>query len=92
MHGWVDSGTAQRRESRRWKGIQSPPRTNPHAGKAVIDATNPLSAWPKLEVLWDGGSAGELLQVRAGRELDLTPCFPHPRMRMPRALSQPTQS
>ncbi|KAI8473334.1 MAG: hypothetical protein J3K34DRAFT_411055 [Monoraphidium minutum] len=31
-------------------------------GKVVIDATNPLSAWPQLEVLWSGASAGEMLQ------------------------------
>lgn len=31
-------------------------------GKVVIDTTNPLSTWPKLEVLWNGASAGELLQ------------------------------
>jgi hypothetical protein len=38
------------------------------AGKVFIDATNPLSAWPKLEVPWDGRSGGELLQARfAGR-------------------------
>lgn len=34
-----------------------------HAGKVVIDATNPLSEWPKLEVLWDGSSGGEMLQA-----------------------------
>jgi hypothetical protein len=26
------------------------------AGKAVVDATNPLSPYPGLEVLWDGTS------------------------------------
>jgi len=44
-----------------------PPQTHdpsvPTAGKIVIDATNPLSSWPALEVLWDGRSAGELLQA-----------------------------
>lgn len=28
------------------------------AGKVVIDATNPLSPWPALDVLWDGTSGG----------------------------------
>jgi len=32
-------------------------------GKVVIDATNPCSPWPEMEVLWDGStSGGELLQ------------------------------
>ncbi|WIA20789.1 hypothetical protein OEZ85_005149 [Tetradesmus obliquus] len=33
------------------------------AGKVVIDATNPLTPYPGLEVLWDGSSGGELLQA-----------------------------
>jgi predicted dinucleotide-binding enzyme len=28
------------------------------AGKVVIDATNPLSPYPGLEVLWNGTSGG----------------------------------
>lgn len=31
------------------------------AGKVLVDATNPLSAFPDLEVLWNGTSGGELL-------------------------------
>ncbi len=25
-------------------------------GKVLVDATNPLSPWPELDVLWDGTS------------------------------------
>lgn len=31
------------------------------SGKVVVDATNPLSGFPGLEVLWNGTSGGELL-------------------------------
>eukprot|EP00602_Paraphysomonas_sp_CaronLab_P009657 CAMPEP_0185023132 /NCGR_PEP_ID=MMETSP1103-20130426/5826_1 /TAXON_ID=36769 /ORGANISM="Paraphysomonas bandaiensis, Strain Caron Lab Isolate" /LENGTH=472 /DNA_ID=CAMNT_0027555569 /DNA_START=99 /DNA_END=1517 /DNA_ORIENTATION=+ len=33
-------------------------------GKIVLDATNPLSEYPKLEVIWDGNtSGGEMMQA-----------------------------
>jgi hypothetical protein len=35
-------------------------------GKVLIDATNPLSAFPSLEVRWEGKSGGPL--VRANKQ------------------------